>query len=632
VTERPPDPPRRGRRPARPPALRRRGAVGTGVLLALLSPATSAAALAAAGRAQAAAAAADSGAGTALARGVADLAQWLDGLSPAAKAVALGAATLVSEDLTTIFAGLLVARGELSFATALLGCTLGIWVGDGLLWLLGRTLGRRVVRLPVLRRLVAPWQLARAERWFERQGLRVVVVSRFLPGSRLPAFFAAGLLGSRARWFLGWALLAALLWTPLLILVAAEAQPRIESLVESVAALRGAWSLVPPLVSVLVLLGVLRSLEMLTDWRARALFRARWTRRLHWEFWSPWVFYVPAFLWYMALALRHRSLTLPTVANPGMDAGGFIGESKSAILDDLVAGRPEAQACVVRTLALAPLSRTDAGARAAALDAWMSAHGMRYPIVLKPDVGQRGSGVRKVGTPAEAHAYLASVPVALVAQQYAPGPHELGVFWVRPPGAAQGRLFSVTEKFFPEVVGDGEHCLEDLILLHPRATLMAGTFFRRHGDLLGWVPGPGARFPLVTSGNHCQGALFKDGGRLATDALRARLDMLADGHPGLHVGRFDLRAPDLDAVARGKGFLVVELNGATAEATHIYDPAYGPWKGPLVAWSTLCRQWTLIFAIAARNRAAGHRPLGPRALVRRLLAFRRAARAHPPAS
>src|SRR5678815_791161 len=166
--------------------------------------------------AQAAAGAAAAGAGGGeVGPRVAELARWVAGLPAVIKAAALGLATFASEDLTTIFAGLLVAKGELSFWTALAGCTLGIWVGDGLLWLLGRTLGRPALRLPILRRLIQPWQLLRAERWFARRGLRVVVISRFLPGSRLPAFFAAGLLGARAGWFLGWALLAALAWTPM---------------------------------------------------------------------------------------------------------------------------------------------------------------------------------------------------------------------------------------------------------------------------------------------------------------------------------------------------------------------------------------------------------------------------------
>lgn len=561
-------------------------------------------------------------------QGVADLAAWLSGLPAAAKAAALGVATFVSEDLTTIFAGLLVADGQLRFWVALVGCTLGIWVGDGLLWVLGRTLGRPALRLPILRRMVQPWQLQRAERWFNKRGLRVVLVSRFLPGSRLPAFFAAGVLGSRAGWFLGWALLAALLWTPLLIGVSVMAAPRIEEWVARLGELQGLWRFLPPVLSLVALVVILRLMEVAFDWRARRLFFARWTRRLHWEFWSPWVFYVPAALWYVLLALRHRGLSLPTVANPGMEAGGFIGESKGAILKDLVAGRDDAQRFVVKTLHL------EAGGeeRLAALETWMAEQQLDFPIVLKPDAGQRGSGVRYVQTDDDAREYLGGVPLPLVAQEYAEGPHELGVFWVRAPGEAQGRIFSVTEKFFTSVVGDGEHNLEDLIVLHPRAVLQANTFFRRHSDVLDWVPGVGAEVPLVLSGNHAQGTLFKDGRRLATDALRARLDALCDGFDGFHIGRFDLRAPDLDALQRGEDFKIVELNGATAEATHIYDPDLGPWKGPVEAYSTLFRQWSMVFAIAAANRKAGHRPIGTSALVRRLLAMRRDLRHHPVAS
>ena len=81
-----------------------------------------------------------------------------------------------------------------------------------------------------------------------------------------------------------------------------------------------------------------------------------------------------------------------------------------------------------------------------------------------------------------------------------------------------------------------------------------------------------------------------------------------------------------------EGFLIVELNGATAEATHIYDPDFGPVRGPLVAYRTLFAQWSLVFRVAAANRAAGARPLGTRELARRVLAFRRAARLHPLAS
>jgi hypothetical protein len=489
-----------------------------------------------------------------------------------------------------------------------------------------------------MRRWIPPESVARAERWFAHRGLRVVIVSRFLPGSRVAAFFTAGMLGARASWFLGWALLAALVWTPLLLGAAVVAAPQIELGISNLLQLEGGWRFVAPVISFVVLVSVLRALELASDWRARRLWRAKWVRRLHWEFWPPWFFYAPCLPWYLLLAARHRSLTLPTVANPGMETGGFIGESKGQIQQALVAGRPEAQAFVVRTCRLPAALAGGAPDAAAAearwpdVSAWMAREGLDFPLVLKPDVGQRGSGVRLVRTEDEARRYLRAMPLAAVAQEYAPGPHELGVFWVRAPGETQGRIFSVTEKFFPEVVGDGEHDLHDLILLHPRAVLQHRVFLRRHAEQLDWIPGPGAHVPLVISGNHAQGTLFKDGARLGSDALLARLDALVLPDSGLYIGRFDLRAPDLAALQRGESFRIVEFNGATAEATHIYDPDLGPWRGPFVAWRTLFAQWRLMFEIGAANRAAGHRTTGAGTLWKRWREYRRVQKWHPPAS
>src|SRR5207244_9411425 len=58
----------------------------------------------------------------------------------------------------------------------------------------------------------------------------------------------------------------------------------------------------------------------------------RWMR---WEFWPAWLFYIPVGVYYAWLAVRHRSLTVPTSANPGIATGGFVGESKLEILDQL---------------------------------------------------------------------------------------------------------------------------------------------------------------------------------------------------------------------------------------------------------------------------------------------------------
>ena len=55
----------------------------------------------------------------------------------------------------------------------------------------------------------------------------------------------------------------------------------------------------------------------------------------------------------------------------------------------------------------------------------------------------------------------------------------------------------------------------------------------------------------------------------------------------------------------GKNFQIIELNGAAAEATSIYDARNSLWS----AYRTLFRQWDLVFAIGAENRRRGCVPM-----------------------
>jgi D-serine deaminase-like pyridoxal phosphate-dependent protein len=71
-------------------------------------------------------------------------------------------------------------------------------------------------------------------------------------------------------------------------------------------------------------------------------------------------------------------------------------------------------------------------------------------------------------------------------------------------------------------------------------------------------------------------------------------------------------------------FTVIELNGATSEATSIYDPG----NGLLTAYRTLARQWRILFEIGSRNRRAGIKSTGLRELAALLRRHREAKRAH----
>ena len=507
---------------------------------------------------------------------------------------ALALATLVSEDLACIAAGLLVARGTLEFAPAATACFAGIFAGDLLLVLLGRGLGRTVLTRWPLRGRVSAEALARSERWFARRGASLILASRFMPGTRLPTYVAAGVLRMPVMKFIGWFALACALWTPLLVLAAMLAGEAALGWFET-------WQGLVPAVLLAGLAAwlLMRLAAGLATWRGRRLLLSRWRRLTRWEFWPAWAVYPPVVVYILWLGLRHRGWTLFTAVNPGMGRdGGFVGESKSMILRGLAGAGGRVADWTV--LPPGPVE-----ARAAALAAWRAKVGAGWPVVLKPDVGERGGGVAIVRDEAAARAKLAETPEALIAQRHVPGV-EFGVFYYRIPSeeGREGGILAVTEKRLVSVTGDGRRTLEELILADDRAVCMARFFLRRHEARLDEAPAAGEAVRLSELGTHCLGALFLDGERLITPELVAATERVSRTFEGFYFGRYDVRTESAEALMRGE-FTVIELNGVTSEATSMYDPAHSVWFG----WRTLCRQWRIAFAIAAENRARGVRPL-----------------------
>ncbi len=332
------------------------------------------------------------------------------------------------------------------------------------------------------------------------------------------------------------------------------------------------------------------------SWRTKAA--AKLHRLIRWEFWPRSVFYTPMIPWWIWLAIRHRSATIFTAANPGLPHGGMVGESKHDTLRHVPAD------LVVPTVLLPPGPAED---RAAALTEAMRSRQWSFPIILKPDVGERGTGVRLIRDADRALDYLRLHTAALVAQTFHPGPFEAGVFYVRIPGEAQGRIFSITDKHFPIIIGDGVRSLRELIWNHPRYRLQADRFLERFGPAADRIPADHERVPLAVAGNHCQGTLFADGAHLITAALNESIDRAAKAIPGFFFGRFDVRYSSPEGFKIGVDLAIVEVNGVLSESTNIYDPR----SSLLNAYITLARQWSLAFRIGAANKRLGHAPSTP---------------------
>jgi membrane protein DedA with SNARE-associated domain/pimeloyl-ACP methyl ester carboxylesterase len=517
----------------------------------------------------------------------------------------LAFATLVSEDLTCISAGVLAAQGRASFTLVAVACLVGIFVGDILLYLAGRWLGRPALARAPLRWFVSAKAVERSSAWFDREGLKVIFLSRFLPGARLPTYMAAGVLRTSFWRFTLYFLIAAAVWTPALVWLAMRLGAAQAGL------LTGRSLLLQIAVGGLLGIILLKLLVRAATWRGRRQLAAKWRRLTQWEFWPLWAFYPPVVIYVLWLGLKHRSLTLFTCANPAMPAGGVIGESKTDILRGLTqTGRNNGAVARAALLPAENTHRRDAEdaeftQRFEAAQKFMADNGLEFPVALKPDAGQRGAGVKIARGNEDLREFLAHMTGAAIVQEYAPG-EEFGVFYYRYPNEERGRVFAITEKRFPTVTGDGESTLEELILRDQRAVCLANAYFEANGQRIWGVPERGQAVQLTELGTHCLGAVFLDGGHLKTAALEDAIDRLSREYEGFYFGRYDVRAPSAEDLRAGRNLKVIELNGVTSEATSIYDPR----NSVLAAWRVLFAQWRIAFEIGAQNRKRGARPAG----------------------
>ncbi len=500
-------------------------------------------------------------------------------------------ATFVLEDVATIGAGLLLALGAVAWPTAFWSCFLGVWMGDAGLYALARCGGRTWFERSSLSRFRS--RVLESEAWFAQRGTLILVFSRMLPGARLPAYLAAGFLRVPLNRFLIVTGLASLGWTITVLIISQLVGAKV--LAWFGVFKHGAWVLLAILVTAWCILHFGRRLFAAERRRHIAAQLGRWR---HWEFWSAWMFYPPVAIYCVWLSIKYRGLTLPTAANPGIFTGGVVGESKMATLSDLMATSPE----FVAEAELIGGSTVDE--RLACLRDICERRQISYPFILKPDVGQRGAGIKLIRTEEQAIAYLKQTGAPLVLQRYAPGPNEIGVFYYRFPHESRGHLFAITEKIFPILKGDGRSTIRELIWRDPRARILAEKYLSRLAGREDEVLAEGETLKLVEAGNHAQGCIFRDGMQLGTPALARRIDEISQKLCGFFIGRYDIRYPSEEDLRAGGNFQIIELNGAASEATSIYDAR----NSLVVAYRTLFRQWDLVFAIGAANRRRGCSP------------------------
>jgi len=327
------------------------------------------------------------------------------------------------------------------------------------------------------------------------------------------------------------------------------------------------------------------------------------------EFWPMAIFYLPVIVYILWLMLRYRGVMLPTCANPDLPYSGLVGESKTEVLDQMSGDGRGTIAPYMR------IRRTgDSAATVQALTDAMDRLKLDFPVVLKPDIGMRGAGVQVAASHGDLWRYVDLFPEGsdIVIQYLIPHDGEAGVFYVRRPCETQGQITSLTLKYFPKVVGDGQTPLRDLIAATPRAGKVMHLYAQRFADRLDDVVPAGQSIRLAFAGNHSKGTIFRNGNAYISAAMTARFDALARDMGEFYIGRFDVRFDDWGQFVDGQDFTVLEVNGVGGEATHIWDSRM------LLrdAWAAVMAQYRWAYEIGAWNKRRGFRPTRPLDLYR----------------
>ena len=308
-----------------------------------------------------------------------------------------------------------------------------------------------------------------------------------------------------------------------------------------------------------------------------------------WEYWPFAVVYAPVIIYWLWLSVKARSLFFFTAANPGIETGGMLGESKIDLLDQISDEfKPKTLFVTANTLATAVLNQ-------------VKTRGIAFPVIAKPNAGERGWRVDKLTTEADLMAYAQTSPIDFLVQEYVNEPLELGVFYYRFPDQTQGVVSSIVQKEFLSIRGNGRDSVETLIRQNDRAILQLATLQNLYGARFANVLPAGEILTLVSIGNHCRGTKFLNANRLITPELTRIFDRISAPVAGFYYGRYDLRCRSVADLYAGRHIKIVELNGVGAEPAHIYQPGFSIWVG----WRVLLQHWTVLYKISRENHRRG---------------------------
>lgn len=312
-------------------------------------------------------------------------------------------------------------------------------------------------------------------------------------------------------------------------------------------------------------------------------------RLTNWELWNFYVLYFPigpVWFWY---CLKSWSLWFFSSSNPTIKFGGFHGEGKKEMYDQLPPHLVPRTMYVMHDWPFEEVKRKIVLA------------GFKFPFIVKPDVGMKGILFRKIDNEDQLIKYHERIPVEYIIQDMVDLPVEVSVFYYRHPAEQKGIVSGFIHKELLHVKGDGQSTLQQLIARHPRAKHRMEEMRHRHGHRFNRIVPENEIFYLSYAGNHNRGAHFTNLHNEIDEDLHKVFDDLSHYTDKFFYGRYDIKTTSIEDLKQGKNFYILEFNGSGAEPNHIYDCNMSIWQ----AYRIILQHWKALYRISRYNHKNG---------------------------
>ena len=308
----------------------------------------------------------------------------------------------------------------------------------------------------------------------------------------------------------------------------------------------------------------------------------------HWEYWPYQVVYLPVYFQYLYYVIRTRSFFFFNASNPTIKNGGFFMESKKEIYDLIP---PQ---YYPKTLLVSPNENLEVILQR------INSENIQFPLIAKPDIGLRGTAVKKIHNTEELENYLKKAKFDVLIQDLIPYENEIGLFYVKLPNQP-GKITGIVSKEFMILTGNGKNTLRELLHQDKRYLLQLEVLEEEYKDKLNTILNEGETINLVPYGNHCRGTKFVDVSHEISTEMMESFNIICSQINGFHFGRMDIMYHSYEDLAKGKNFQIVEINGAISEPTHMYDPKHSL----LFGWKELTRHFHYMYLISKNNHNNG---------------------------